>query len=137
MAFCTGSRSVLVASSLVGSLVAAYAVPMDSIRVVIEFFAWCVFFEFTRYFVAFDAVLDIIADLQAFNRLVVLIMMAFAAANFIIYVMFFMGKFNNGLFVLFIGLVFHFDHVANVCSGKGAGGSIHGGKTENCCKQQY
>ena len=139
-----GGRGVFVPSLFIGGLVATNAVEMNGLCVVLHplfiahgSFSLLRLWFSARFFVAFDAVLDIIADFQAFNRLVVLIMMAFAAVKMVIYVMLFVGEFKNGLFVLFIGFVFHSDHVVNVCSGKGAGGSIHGGKTENCCKQQY
>ena len=85
------SRSVFVAGLFVGGFMATYTVEMDSLCVILQSFLmahrsfalFCLWFP-AGLFVAFDAVFDIIADFQAFNRLVVLIMMAFTATNLVI-----------------------------------------------------
>ena len=74
---------------------------------------------------AFNAFFYLISSLEVLERFIVLIVMTFPALGFkhfrvlllIIFLMFAVGKHNDGLLMILVSLGFKLDHILNGCNG--------------------
>jgi hypothetical protein len=125
MAFGTRLRRCLGLVFLVVSLVTTDAVVMDGFGMVLHLLGrnlflgglvgFHLFFQFTGHlsggFVAFDATLDLIAHLQIIQGFALVVVVAFAAADFVLFVVLLVTEGHDAFGMLTVGLVVHLDHV--------------------------